>query len=92
MSDDKLNPDAEKALRKLVLDLWEFEKSADSFEWSSPDDFSYPLWDENKDCENTAKPTPNQKVGFVYSDIVSLTDEVIKILNVESIEEVARLS
>jgi hypothetical protein len=91
MSKDKLNPDAEAALRKLVFHLWEFENTADNLQWGSPDDFSYPLWDEEKDCENTAKPTPNQKVGGLYSEIVSLTDEVLKVLGVESIEEAARL-
>lgn len=91
MKIDKLNPAAESALRKLVFHLWEFEKTADNIEWDSYEDFSYPLWDHEKDCENTAKPTPNQKVGFLYSEIVSLTDEVLKVLGVESIEEAARL-
>ena len=91
MSEDKLNPDAEKALRKLVFNLWEFENTADNLKWDSDDDFSYPLWDEKSDCENTAKPTPNQKVGDLYDAVVSLTDEVLKVLGVESIEEAARL-
>ena len=87
---DKLHPDAEAALRKLVIHLWDFEKTMDNVEWDSADDFSYPLWDEKEDCENTAEPTRNQRVGFVYSDIVSLTDELLKVLGVESIEEAAR--
>ena len=84
---DKLHPDAEAALRKLIIHLLEFEKTMDNVEWDSPDDFCYPLWDEKNDCENTAKPTLNQKVGFAYCDIVSLTDEAREILG----EEAAKL-
>ena len=91
MKIDKLHPDAEAALRKLVVNLWEFENVADNIEWDSDDDFSYPLWDEKNDCENTAKPTLNQKVGDLYHDVVSLNNECLRVLGVESIEEAARL-
>lgn len=88
---DKLHPDAEAALRKLILNLWDFEKTMDNVEWDSVDDFNYPLWDEKNNCENTAKPTNNQMVGAMYFDLVAITDEALEILGVESIEEVARL-
>jgi len=84
MSEDKLHPAADAVIRKFVLNLWAFERDVYDLQQEYPDKFSYPV------CEYAAAPTPNQKVGDVYSEVIPLTDQLLTLLgfdNIEALEE-----
>ena len=83
---NKLNPDAEKALRKLILEIWGFqtlfeEMSQEEYE----DKYHYPSWDEENDCINEAEPTTHQRLGQMYVD--GLLSEGLSILGFDCIED-----
>ena len=78
MTENKLNPDAEAALRKLLLEIWSFQTKIEEVDIPDSD------W---KDPVDDSEPTKNQEL---YDFFVALDGEAyraLKILGFESYEE-----
>ena len=75
---NKLNPDAEKALRKLLLEVWSFQTKID--EADIPDsDWDGPLDD--------SEPTKNQELCDFHVALDGEAYRALKILGFESYED-----
>jgi len=78
IENDKLNPDAEAALRKLLLEIWSFqtrieEANLPDSDWESPLD----------DC----KPTKNQELCDFHVALDGEAYRALKLLGFDSYEE-----
>lgn len=77
--ENKLHPDAEKALRKLLLEIWSFQENDAGLtdaDWESPLD----------DCE----PTKNQKFGSIFVDLDEVAYRGLQLLGFDSYEELEK--
>ena len=76
---DKLHPDAEKALRKLLLEVWLFQEhntNLNDADWDTPLDDS--------------EPTKNQKFCSLFVDLDEVAYRGLKLLGFESWEELEK--
>ena len=74
--DNKLNPDAEAALRKLLLEIWSFQEhntNLNDADWDAPLD--------NSD------PTKNQKFCSLFADLDDVAYRGLQLLGFDSYEE-----
>ena len=86
MIDTKLHPEAANILKRFVIHLWAFESDVYTLQQEHPGKFIYPIWDSENNCEYTADRTPNQEVGDIYNEVITLTDQLLKLLGFDSIE------
>lgn len=78
MSEDKLHPDAEAALRKLLLEIWSFQTKIE--EAGIPEsDWDMPLDD--------SEPTKNQELCDFHVALDGEAYRALKILGFDSYEE-----
>ena len=83
---DKLHPDAEAALRKLLLEIWSFQTFFEEMSEEEYDSkYHYPSWDEKNNCVNEAEPTIHQRLSEMYID--GLLNEGLSILGFDSVED-----
>lgn len=76
MSDNKLHPDAEAALRKLLLEVWSFQEhnaNLNDADWDAPLDGS--------------EPTKNQKFCSLFVDLDEVAYRGLQLLGFDSYEE-----
>ena len=76
MTDNKLDPDAEAALRKLLLHVWSFQEhdmNLNDADWDAPLDNS--------------EPTKNQEFCSMFADLDEVAYRGLKLLGFENYEE-----
>jgi hypothetical protein len=81
IENDKLNPDAEAALRKLLLEIWSFQTKIEEVDLPDSD------WDEPlDDCE----PTKNQELCDFHVTLDGEAYKALKILGFDSYEDLEK--
>lgn len=78
IDNDKLHPDAEAALRKLLLEAWSFQTKIEEADIPESD------WDMPLD---DSEPTKNQKLCDFFVALDGEAYRALKILGFESYEE-----
>ena len=78
MKKDKLNPDAESALRKLLLEVWRFQTKVQDADLPDSD------WEDPVD---DSEPTKNQELCNFFTALDGEAYRALKILGFESYEE-----
>ena len=78
MTIDKLNPDAEAALRKLLLEVWSFQTKIEEADLPDSD------WEDPLD---DSEPTKNQELCDFFNALDGEAYRALKILGFESYED-----
>jgi len=78
MTENKLNPDAEAALRKLLLEIWSFQTKIEEA------DLPYSDWEDPLPFQ---EPTKNQELCDFHVALDGEAYRALKILGFDSYEE-----
>jgi hypothetical protein len=78
IENDKLHPDAESALRKLLLEIWSFQTKIEEADIPDSD------WDSVLD---DSEPTKNQQICNFFVDLDSIRCDGLKVLGFDCWED-----
>lgn len=78
IENDKLHPDAEAALRKLLLEIWSFQTKIEEADIPESD------WDMPLD---DSEPTKNQKLCSLFADFDETAYRGLQLLGFDNYEE-----